>query len=113
MMARSVKAIRFSDLTAGEQREYLSVTAAEDAVSVQVRDAFFDFETPALRAAFRALPPKHQVILQLRFCEDLSVAEIGTRLFLSATQIRRLATEAIQRLRDSLVAYGIDHADAA
>jgi len=103
-MAVSVQAVLFSDLNHREQREFLSATAPAAASLVEARDVDFDFETPALAAAFAALPLRHQLVLRLRYCEGRTTGEIATKLFLSGERIRQLESEALRKLRELLPA---------
>jgi RNA polymerase sigma-B factor len=56
----------------------------------------------ALGAALRALRPRERRILQLRFGEDLSQAQIATATGLSQVHVSRMLRGALARLRDEL-----------
>jgi RNA polymerase sigma-B factor len=56
----------------------------------------------ALGAALRALRPRERTILQLRFGEDLSQAQIAGRTGLSQVHVSRMLRGALARLRDEL-----------
>jgi RNA polymerase sigma-B factor len=59
-------------------------------------------ERLALGAALRALRPRERRILQLRFAEDLSQAQIASRTGLSQVHVSRTLRGALARLRDEL-----------
>jgi RNA polymerase sigma-B factor len=56
----------------------------------------------ALAWAVSRLSPREQLILRLRFAEELTQAEIGERIGVSQMQVSRLIAAALQRLRDDL-----------
>lgn len=56
----------------------------------------------AIRAALRALRPRERRIVQLRFVEDLSQAQIARRTGLSQVHVSRVLRGALTRLRDEL-----------
>lgn len=103
-MGRSIAATSRTNLEPDEQSEFDEVVAVEAAASVRDRDVNFDFETPALRAAFTALPLRHQEVLRLQFWENWTIEEIARRFHLSSRRIYQLKAEALQSLRDSLMA---------
>jgi RNA polymerase sigma-B factor len=56
----------------------------------------------ALRAALRALRPRERRIVQLRFVEDLSQAQIARATGLSQVHVSRMLRAALSRMRDEL-----------
>jgi RNA polymerase sigma-B factor len=56
----------------------------------------------AVGAALRALRPRERRIVQLRFVEDLSQAQIAHRTGLSQVHVSRMLHGALTRLRDEL-----------
>lgn len=58
----------------------------------------------ALGAALRSLHPRERRIVQLRFVDDLSQAQIARRTGLSQVHVSRLLAGALGRLRDQLAA---------
>jgi RNA polymerase sigma-B factor len=56
----------------------------------------------ALKAALLALRPRERHIVQLRFGEDLSQAQIASRTGLSQVHVSRMLRGALARLRDEL-----------
>jgi RNA polymerase sigma-B factor len=53
-----------------------------------------------IERALRALPVRQRVILGLRFREDMTQAEIATRLGMSQMHVSRLLRQALARLRE-------------
>jgi RNA polymerase sigma-B factor len=47
----------------------------------------------------RGLPERERLLLQLRFCEDLSQAEIAQRIGVSQMHVSRLLRRAVVRLQ--------------
>jgi RNA polymerase sigma-B factor len=60
----------------------------------------------ALGAALRGLRPRERRILQLRFAEDLTQAQIARRTGMSQVHVSRMLQGALARLRDELAAIG-------
>ena len=60
-------------------------------------------ERLALGAALRALHPRERQVVQLRFGEDLSQAQIAARIGLSQVHVSRTLRQALLRLRAELV----------
>lgn len=56
--------------------------------------------TVTIEPALRALPARQRVILRLRFREDMTQAEIATRLGMSQMHVSRLLRQALARLRE-------------
>lgn len=56
----------------------------------------------ALRTALKALHPRERRLVQLRFGEDLSHAQIARRTGFSPTHVSRMLGEALARLREEL-----------
>lgn len=52
----------------------------------------------ALAPAFRALPPREQLILKLRFIDDLTQSEIAERVGVSQMHVSRLLRRSLDRL---------------
>jgi RNA polymerase sigma-B factor len=52
----------------------------------------------ALAPAFRALPPREQLILKLRFIDDLTQSEIAERVEVSQMHVSRLLRRSLDRL---------------
>jgi RNA polymerase sigma-B factor len=52
----------------------------------------------ALAPAFRALPPREQTILKLRFIDDLTQSEIADRVGVSQMHVSRLLRRSLERL---------------
>ncbi|WP_246306201.1 sigma-70 family RNA polymerase sigma factor [Allobranchiibius huperziae] len=55
-----------------------------------------------LRQSIRLLPPREQLMLHLRFAEDLTQQQIGVRLGISQMQVSRQLSSVIARLRATL-----------
>ena len=53
----------------------------------------------ALTPAFKALPPREQAILKLRFIDDLTQSEIAEQLGISQMHVSRLLRRSLERLR--------------
>jgi RNA polymerase sigma-B factor len=60
----------------------------------------------AIGAALRALRPRERRIVQLRFVEDLSQAQIAARTGLSQVHVSRMLRGALLQLRDELATIG-------
>ena len=58
----------------------------------------------ALTPAFRALPPREQTILKLRFIDDLTQSEIADQLGISQMHVSRLLARTLSRLRQGMLA---------
>jgi RNA polymerase sigma-B factor len=56
-----------------------------------------------LRPRLRALPARDQLVLRLRFEEDLTQSEIAERIGVSQMHVSRLIRAALERLRDDVV----------
>ena len=56
----------------------------------------------SLKAAVAHLPPREQVIIELRYYRDMSQTEIAQRLGISQMHVSRLQHRALQRLRSLL-----------
>ena len=67
--------------------------AAADAALQAARDA------AAVRARVRALPPMQQTVVQLRFGEDLSIAEIAAAVDVGEETVKTHLQRALERLR--------------
>jgi RNA polymerase sigma-B factor len=61
----------------------------------------------AIGRAVAGLSPRDQHILALRFCADLTQAEIAQRLGLSQMHVSRLLTRCLTYLRTTLAAQGV------
>lgn len=59
----------------------------------------------ALNAALQRLPPPYRQVLQLRFGERCSFAEIGIGLRRSPGAVRKMACRAVERLRHEMRVY--------
>ncbi len=55
--------------------------------------------TPSSSRCWRGSPPRERLVLQLRFAEDLTQAEIGERIGVSQMQVSRLIRQALVRMR--------------
>nr|WP_254553227.1 SigB/SigF/SigG family RNA polymerase sigma factor [Kitasatospora sp. MMS16-BH015] len=76
--------------------------AAKLAVEESAYDRVLALET--LRPVIAELPERERRILSLRFCEDLTQAEIGRELGLSQMHISRLLARTLGTLREALSA---------
>jgi RNA polymerase sigma-B factor len=82
----------------------------DDEAGESVADAFGADETGFDRAEERAtlepllarISPRERTVLQLRFAEDLTQAEIGARIGVSQMQVSRLIRQALGRLRAAM-----------
>ena len=63
----------------------------------------------ALRAALEQLPPEEQVIMRMRFWDDISVADIARTLRVDQKPLYRRIESIQSRMRSTLAARGIDH----
>lgn len=59
----------------------------------------------ALDAALQRLPPPYRLVLQLRFSERCSFAEIGVGLRRTPEAVRKMAYRAVERLRQEMRVY--------
>jgi len=59
-----------------------------------------------LAPAFRALPPREQTILKLRFVDDLTQSEIAARVGVSQMHVSRLLTRSLARLNAAAEGHG-------
>jgi RNA polymerase sigma-B factor len=57
----------------------------------------------------RALPPREQLMVRLRFYDELTQSEIATRLGISQMHVSRLLARCLDQMRSRLKAEGIDH----
>ena len=72
-----------------------------DALGADEAAATSSSSTPStIEPALRALPARQRVILGLRFQEDMTQAEIATRLGISQMHVSRLLRQALGRLRE-------------
>ena len=60
----------------------------------------------ALAPAFRALPPREQRILKLRFIDDLTQSEIAAQVGVSQMHVSRLLTRSLERLNAAAEGHG-------
>ena len=60
----------------------------------------------ALAPAFRALPPREQTILRLRFIEDLTQSEIADQVGVSQMHVSRLLRRSLDRLNAAAEGHG-------
>lgn len=60
----------------------------------------------ALAPAFRALPPREQAILKLRFIDDLTQSEIADRVGVSQMHVSRLLRRSLDRLNAAAEGHG-------
>jgi RNA polymerase sigma-B factor len=58
--------------------------------------------TATIGPEFRALPPRDQLVLRLRFIEDLTQSEIAERIGVSQMHVSRLIRRALERLRENI-----------
>ena len=56
----------------------------------------------SLAPAFRALPPREQTILKLRFIDDLTQSEIAEKIGVSQMHVSRIMRATLQRLREQV-----------
>ena len=101
-------------LEVGRQYELLSIDAAgsgsgeDDSLAEIDRAGSCDPDMEALgekdeiENALRQLPRRQQVIVRLRFFEDMSQQEAGDRLGISQMHVSRLQRKALTRLREIL-----------
>jgi len=73
---------------------YADSVGAEDPLIELVEDR------SVVDRAFRALPEREQIVLALRFEEDLTQSEIAARVGLSQMHVSRLIRRALSRLRE-------------
>lgn len=59
-------------------------------------------ERATLEPLLSSISPRERTVLQLRFGEDLTQAEIGERIGVSQMQVSRLIRQALSRLRTSM-----------
>ncbi|HVT77237.1 MAG TPA: sigma-70 family RNA polymerase sigma factor [Acidimicrobiales bacterium] len=66
-----------------------------------------------LRDAVAALPPKHSIVVQKTYLEDVPAQEVADELGISVSRISQLRTEALEMLRDGIAAQftGTDDAE--
>jgi len=76
-----------------ENRSLLTAIGAEDESYAKVH--YLDAIAPAMRA----LNERDRLILQLRFFEDLTQAEIAERIGISQMHVSRLLRRAVDKLR--------------
>lgn len=86
------------------------VTSLPDPRATDPEEAAQRAETlQALEQCFRALPPGEQLLLTLRFQDDLSVREVAETMGLPTVfHVYRRLRKALDRLREALVARGIE-----
>jgi RNA polymerase sigma factor for flagellar operon FliA len=65
-----------------------------------------------LRDAVAALPPKHALVVQKTYLEDLPAQVVADELGVSVSRVSQLRTEALERLREGLAAQFTDGDDA-
>lgn len=63
----------------------------------------------AVRAALAQLPPEDQVIVRMRFWDDISVADIARTLHMEQKPLYRKLESIQTRIRALLATHGIDH----
>src|SRR5918997_4791700 len=63
----------------------------------------------ALAPAFRALPPREQTILKLRFIDDLTQSEIAEQVGVSQMHVSRLLRRSLDRLNAAAEGHGQPH----
>src|SRR5918997_929044 len=63
----------------------------------------------ALDPAFRALPPREQTILKLRFIDDLTQSEIAEHVGVSQMHVSRLLRRSLDRLNAAAEGHGQPH----
>lgn len=90
-------AYRATPLDAAVERQETGRTAAQVDV-----DRLLD--RSVLRAGLRSLPERQQLLLRLRYVDDLSQAEIAARLGVSQVHVSRLLRRSLDSLRTSLAA---------
>lgn len=61
-----------------------------------------------LRQALERASPRHRLVLELRFRDGCTLADIGARIGVSKESARVIELEAISRLRKKLVGVGLD-----
>jgi RNA polymerase sigma-B factor len=85
------------------QAEGVRVTAVElDEAGGHADPTVQAHERVALRAALRSLHPNERRVVQLRFGEDLSQAQIARRIGLSQVHVSRTLRAALLRLHEQL-----------
>jgi len=55
-----------------------------------------------IQSAFRKLPPQTQMVLELRFREDLTLDEVGRRLEISNQAVDQTVAKAVKQMSESL-----------
>ncbi|HWC27213.1 MAG TPA: SigB/SigF/SigG family RNA polymerase sigma factor [Solirubrobacteraceae bacterium] len=58
-------------------------------------------ERAVLAGLLKALSARERQVLRMRFADDMTQAEIGTRVGVSQMQVSRIVRQALQRLRDA------------
>jgi RNA polymerase sigma-B factor len=66
----------------------------------------------ALAPAFRALPPREQTILKLRFIDDLTQSEIADQVGVSQMHVSRLLRRSLDRLNTAAEGHGQPQVEA-
>lgn len=98
-----------SAMEAGQAYEAVSLDAQRStdeesdtfADSIGVEDERFELVEyeAAIAPTLRALPKRDQLVLQLRFVDDLTQSQIAERIGVSQMQVSRLIRRALARLR--------------
>jgi RNA polymerase sigma-70 factor, ECF subfamily len=87
-------------LCRGPVPEWLPLPRAWDRAAPDPFDSAVD---PDLLAALRALPPRQRAALWLRYCDDLTTADVASILHCSETAAKQLLLRARDSLRERLI----------
>lgn len=97
----AAREIRLADRSQSEEREPVPVcTRLPDGSAIRREDM------AQVTRALATLPPDHRTLIELRYWQGLSFAEIGARLNRSADAVRKMWYRAVQNLEAALVAGG-------
>ncbi|PRR69851.1 RNA polymerase sporulation sigma factor SigF [Neomoorella humiferrea] len=77
-----------------------------DQLAAEERDEPAWLDKIALKEVLKKLPEKHRRVLVMRFFQDKTQAEVAARMGLSQVQISRIERQALQKIREMLLAEG-------
>lgn len=85
--------------------DYVSLGTARDKTATICEQLIAQEQRRTLEAALQRLPPTYRQVLQLRYDERCSFAEIGNSLHRSPEAVRKMWGRALERLRQDMSAY--------
>ena len=97
--ATAYEAVSLDSPACGSQADDAGATFLDSLGSHEERYDMVEYAV-TIEPALRALPARQRVILWLRFREDMTQAEIATRLGMSQMHVSRLLRQALARLRE-------------